>query len=99
MSPLLHPAKPDLSKVKFGQPVQLFNGKDLAGWKLLEPNAANGWSVICTGLSGTGTVTCAEAANTSAAAPTANALRHASQRSAGASASARLASVIRASPR
>jgi hypothetical protein len=39
------PAKPDLSKVKFGQPVQLFNGKDLAGWKLLEPNAANGWSV------------------------------------------------------
>ena len=39
------PPKPDLSKVKFGQPIQLFNGKDLTGWKLLEPNAANGWSV------------------------------------------------------
>jgi hypothetical protein len=39
------PDKPDLAKVKFGTPVQLFNGKDLSGWKLLEPNAVNGWSV------------------------------------------------------
>lgn len=39
------PPRPDLAKVKFGEPVALFNGKDLTGWKLLEPNAANGWSV------------------------------------------------------
>lgn len=40
------PPAPDLSKVKFGEPVQLFNGKDLTGWKLVEENKANGWSVI-----------------------------------------------------
>lgn len=39
------PAKPDLAKVKFGDPVSLFNGKDMAGWKLLNPKADNGWSV------------------------------------------------------
>jgi len=39
------PPAPDLSKVKFGEPIALFNGKDLTGWRLLEPNAANGWSV------------------------------------------------------
>ncbi len=39
------PPKPDLSKVKFGDPIQLFNGKDLTGWTLLNPKAANGWSV------------------------------------------------------
>ncbi|MCX6898702.1 MAG: DUF1080 domain-containing protein [Verrucomicrobia bacterium] len=38
------PAAPDLSKVKFGEPVCLFNGKDLSGWKVLNPNAPNGWS-------------------------------------------------------
>lgn len=38
------PAKPDLSKLKFGQPIQLFNGKDLTGWRLLK-EADNGWSV------------------------------------------------------
>ncbi|MBK1877623.1 3-keto-disaccharide hydrolase [Pelagicoccus mobilis] len=38
------PAKPDLTKVKFGQAVTLFNGKDLAGWRLNEPNKTNGWS-------------------------------------------------------
>jgi len=27
------PPAPDLSKVKFGEPIQLFNGKDLTGWK------------------------------------------------------------------
>ena len=41
--PDLAPA-PDLSKVKFGKPETLFNGKDLAGWKLTEASAANGWS-------------------------------------------------------
>lgn len=35
---------PDLSKVKFGQPIKLFNGKDLTGWKTLNANPS-GWSV------------------------------------------------------
>ena len=39
------PATPDLSKVKFGDPIQLFNGKDLSGWRLIKPDADNGWSV------------------------------------------------------
>lgn len=41
--PALPPA-PDLSRVKFGAPRNLFNGKDLAGWRLTNPNAVNGWS-------------------------------------------------------
>jgi hypothetical protein len=36
---------PDLSKVRFGQPLALFNGKDLSGWKAHEPEKKNGWSV------------------------------------------------------
>lgn len=36
---------PDLSTIKFGQPVTLFNGKDLSGWSLKEKNARNGWKV------------------------------------------------------
>jgi hypothetical protein len=39
------PPAPDLSKVKFGEPISLFNGKDLTGWKLTDPGAKNGWSV------------------------------------------------------
>jgi hypothetical protein len=39
------PAAPDLSKVKFGEPITLFNGKDLAGWKLINENNTSGWSV------------------------------------------------------
>lgn len=31
------PAKPDLSKVKYGKPIALFNGKDLSGWVLMNP--------------------------------------------------------------
>src|SRR5882724_11460791 len=42
-SPPLPPA-PDLSKIKFGPAIQLFNGKDLSGWRLTDPNAINGWS-------------------------------------------------------
>ncbi len=38
------PPKPDLLKVKFGEPTVLFNGKNLEGWKLLDPSHANGWS-------------------------------------------------------
>jgi 3-keto-disaccharide hydrolase len=40
------PAAPDLSKVKFGDPIQLLNGKDLTGWRLLKEGADNGWSVV-----------------------------------------------------
>jgi hypothetical protein len=39
-SPL--PPKPDLAKVTFGEPVNLFNGKDLTGWKTFG-SEANGW--------------------------------------------------------
>jgi hypothetical protein len=38
------PPAPDLSKVKFGEPIGLFNGANLDGWRLTDPNAANGWS-------------------------------------------------------
>jgi hypothetical protein len=39
------PPRPDLTKVKFGDPVALFNGRDLAGWKLKEPTVQSAWSV------------------------------------------------------
>jgi hypothetical protein len=38
------PPAPDLSKVKFGEAIQLFNGRNLDGWKLTDPNQVNGWS-------------------------------------------------------
>ncbi|MBK8094348.1 MAG: DUF1080 domain-containing protein [Verrucomicrobiaceae bacterium] len=39
------PAKPDLSKLKLGNPIALLNGKDLTGWRLLK-EGDNGWSVV-----------------------------------------------------
>lgn len=36
---------PDLSKVRFGHPVALFNGKDLTGWRPHESDKINGWGV------------------------------------------------------
>lgn len=39
------PPAPDLSQVKYGPPIRLFDGEDLAGWRLAEPKAVNGWSV------------------------------------------------------
>ena len=39
------PPAPELKKVKFGQPITLFSGKDLSGWKLINPEQPNGWSV------------------------------------------------------
>jgi hypothetical protein len=39
------PPKPDLSKVKYGKPIVLFNGTNLDGWKLTNPGQTNGWSV------------------------------------------------------
>jgi hypothetical protein len=38
------PAAPDLTKVKFGQPITLFNGKDLTGWRLIDEKQKNGFS-------------------------------------------------------
>ena len=39
------PAKPDLAKVKYGKPIELFSGKNLDGWKLTSPDQTSGWSV------------------------------------------------------
>lgn len=39
------PVKPDLSKVTFGKPIELFNGVNLKGWELINPNKINGWKV------------------------------------------------------
>lgn len=38
------PEAPDLSRVKFGEPIELFNGKDLSGWSLRRPDKIHGWS-------------------------------------------------------
>jgi hypothetical protein len=40
------PPRPDLAKVKFGPAINLFNGQDLTGWRLIDPKADNGWSVV-----------------------------------------------------
>lgn len=32
--------------VKWGQPIQLFNGKDLTGWTMSDPNTKNPWTVV-----------------------------------------------------
>lgn len=37
--------RPDLKKVKFGEPIALFNGKDLAGWKPKEDKVESAWKV------------------------------------------------------
>lgn len=40
---------PTLSRTKlpqWGAPIQLFNGKDLAGWKMSDPNSNNPWKVV-----------------------------------------------------
>ena len=36
---------PDLTKVKFAEPITLFNGNDLTGWRPHEPDKKMGWSV------------------------------------------------------
>lgn len=38
------PKAPDLAKLRFAAPIQLFNGKDLSGWRLVDSRAVNGWS-------------------------------------------------------
>lgn len=39
-------AAPDISKVRFGKPITLFNGRDLKGWVPHESDKINGWSVV-----------------------------------------------------
>ncbi|MEM0969580.1 MAG: DUF1080 domain-containing protein [Verrucomicrobiota bacterium] len=43
--PPMPESPPDLSQVRFGQPLSLFNGKDLTGWRPHESDKINGWSV------------------------------------------------------
>ena len=40
------PAAPDLSKLTFGKPVHLFNGKDLTGWRMINPEDKNGFKAV-----------------------------------------------------
>ncbi len=40
------PNTPDLSKIKYGKALSLFNGKDLKGWKLINPEQVNGFMVL-----------------------------------------------------
>jgi hypothetical protein len=37
------PPRPNLSQVRFGEPIALFNGRDLEGWRLTSPGQRNGW--------------------------------------------------------
>ena len=40
------PPRPDLSKVRFGKPIRLFNGRNLDGWRLTNPKQINGWKAV-----------------------------------------------------
>jgi hypothetical protein len=40
------PPAPNLANVKFGEPLTLFNGKDLTGWKLTRESQKNGFKVV-----------------------------------------------------
>ena len=44
MPPL--PPKPDLEAIRFGDPVELFNGRDLEGWRLTNPKQVNAWKAV-----------------------------------------------------
>ena len=37
------PPAPDLQAIRFGEPIELFNGRDLDGWELIGSNQVNGW--------------------------------------------------------
>jgi hypothetical protein len=39
-------AAPDLTTLKFGEPIALFNGKDLTGWRLINEKQQNGFKVV-----------------------------------------------------
>ncbi len=36
---------PKMRKIKYGEPIALFNGKDLSAWEIIGANNANGWKV------------------------------------------------------
>lgn len=36
---------PNLTKITYGEAIQLFNGRDLEGWELLGESSVNGWKV------------------------------------------------------
>jgi len=40
------PVRPDISKLKFGAPISLFNGKNLDGWRIINPDQPNGFKVV-----------------------------------------------------
>jgi hypothetical protein len=40
------PPAPDMTQIKFGEPITLFNGKDLSGWKLINEKQTNGFKVV-----------------------------------------------------
>ena len=37
------PNKPDLTNLNFGRPITLFNGRDLTGWRIINPKDKNGF--------------------------------------------------------
>lgn len=37
---------PEMSEIEYGDPIQLFNGENLLGWELVNPNNANGFKVV-----------------------------------------------------
>ena len=39
------PPRPNLAKVKFGEPIALFNGRDLSGWRSKDPSLKSAWKV------------------------------------------------------
>ena len=40
------PALPKAKNVKWGTPIELFNGNDLTGWKPKDPKEPNGWKAV-----------------------------------------------------
>ena len=40
------PPAPDLSTVRYGEPINLFNGKDLTGWSLTDEKSTNPFSAV-----------------------------------------------------
>ncbi|MEM9721487.1 MAG: DUF1080 domain-containing protein [Bacteroidota bacterium] len=40
------PPTPDISTIEYGEPVELFNGKDLTGWELIDPTHSNGFKAV-----------------------------------------------------
>lgn len=39
------PPKPNLEALEYGEPIEIFNGENLDGWSLINPDRENGWYV------------------------------------------------------